>query len=761
MKKTLLCLSALALPFLSNGQSDHFEQLGSKLPTPNVYRTGSGAPGEQYWQQQADYKITAELDDKNQKLSGFETITYTNNSPHSLTYLWLQLDENVRREDSDTYASETSSIHSKMTGRSLRDIIGHGEDMGLHIMEVKDANGNILPFTINKTMMRLDLPKALKTNEQFTFSVKWWYNIPSREKHGSRGGYEFFEEDKNYLYTMTAWYPRMCVYDDVNGWQNKQFLGYGEYALTFGDYEVNITVPSDHVVPATGELQNSKEILSTKQIERYEEAKSSKEKVMIITKKEAAKNEKSKPKGTKTWRYKAQNVRDFAWGSSRKFLWDAKGVDLNGKQVMAMSFYSKESDNFFGRYSTPAIENTLKVYSKHTLDYPYPVAISVEGDNGMEYPMICFNYGRPEKDGTYSEAYKYRMISVIIHEVGHNFFPMIINSDERQWAWMDEGVNTFVQFLAEQEWDVNYPSRRGPAHKIVDYMGGDKANMSPIMTSSDNIKQYFNNAYGKTATALNILRETVMGRELFDYAFKEYARRWAFKHPKPQDFFRTMEDASGVDLDWFWRGWFYTTDNVDISVENMKWFKLDTKKPAEVQKRDKERSEKYHASLSKERNLNNNTYMKRHPELRDFYDKKGGYERYAVRKENHKDYETFRSSLNKEDKELLDKDYNFYELEFKNIGGIVMPLILEFNFVDGTSDVVKIPAEIWRKNEKSVKKVFAYKKEVTDVVLDPYREIADVDESNNLFPRAYKPSRFEIYKYNRKKPENGMQKHGN
>lgn len=538
---------------------NRFEQLGTDLRSPNVYRTASGAPGHEYWQQRADYEIEVELNDENQSISGKEKVTYYNQSPDPLDYLWIQLDQNQRDKDSETPKIASNKIHPKMNLGQLEDIIWHDMDLGLKIYSVTDANGKDIPATVNLTMMRLDLPTPLMPGEKFEFNMAWSFNSHDRTGFlATRPGYEYFEEDGNYIYTVAEWFPRMAVYSDFEGWQNKQFVGRGEFALVFGDYKVAITVPSDHMVGATGVLQNPTEVLSPKEMERWEQAKTTFDQPVVIrTQAEAEKLEKKRSSDKRTWVFHAENVRDFAWTSSRKFIWDAMAVRLeNGKEVMAMSYYAKEANPLWGQYSTKVVAHTLKSYSAKTFDYPYPKAISVEASNGMEYPMICFNYGRPDKDGTYTEAIKYGMISVIIHEVGHNFFPMIVNSDERQWTWMDEGLNTFMQFMAEQEWQRDYPSRRGPAHKIVPYMKGEKHLLEPIMTNSENIIQFGANAYAKPATALNILRETIMGRELFDFAFKKYAQRWMFKHPTPDDFFRTMEDASAIDLDWFWRGWF-------------------------------------------------------------------------------------------------------------------------------------------------------------------------------------------------------------
>jgi hypothetical protein len=579
-------LSALAVtsmaqvPNPENTDKSKFRQMYQEFATPNVYRTAGGAPGHGYYQQKADYVMNITLDDAKQTITGEETITYYNNSPDKLEYLWLQLDQNQSAQDSDSKLIQTGKMNDKVAFSQLERM--HNDfDGGFKITSVTDASGKTMEYTVNKTMMRIDLATPLAAKGKITFKIKWWYNINDRMKIGGRSGYEYFEKDGNYLYTIAQFFPRMCVYNDVEGWQNKQFLGAGEFTLTFGDYDVKITVPSDHIVGATGELQNMKEVYSAAQVKKWEQAKrETVNPVIIVTQEEAEKAEKNKATSTKTWHYKAKNVRDFAFASSRKFIVDAMTVKQSTKDVLALSYYPKEGNPLWEKYSTKAVAHTLKIYSKHTFDYPYPVAISVHSkDIGMEYPMICFNGGRPEADGTYSDRTKYAMIGVIIHEVGHNYFPMIVNSDERQWTWMDEGLNTFLQYLTEQEWERGYPSRRGPAFRIVDYMKGDKSNIAPIMTNSESLLQFGNNAYGKPATALNILRETVMGRELFDHAFKMYANRWMFKHPTPEDFFRTMEDASGVDLDWFWRGWFYTTDHVDISLEDVKWYQIDSKNP--------------------------------------------------------------------------------------------------------------------------------------------------------------------------------------
>lgn len=709
----------IGLFFISNAQAQNtnhnkFRQLGQELPTPNVYRTASGAPGHLYWQQKVDYVMEIELDDELQRVSGEEVITYTNNSPDDLEYLWVQLDQNRRHPESETYKIAGSKISDGMSVWEYQNLFNNFPG-GFNLEYVKDGEGKDLIHTVNHTMMRIDMEKDLRSGESFVIKIKWWYNINDRMKIGGRSGYEYFEKDDNYLYTIAQFFPRMAVYSDVEGWQNKQFLGRGEFALPFGDYDVKITAPSDMVLGGTGEIQNLSEVLTREQMNRLEAAKSSDSPVIVVTQEEAEKNEKSRSTETKTWHFKAQNVRDFGWAASRKFIWDAQGVNFGDRTVLAMSLYPKEGNPLWEKYSTKAVALTLETYSKHTFDYPYPVAYSVHAASiGMEYPMICFNFGRPDENGDYSDHLKYRMIGVIIHEVGHNFFPMIINSDERQWTWMDEGLNTFLQYLTECEWEDEtgkpFPSRRGPADNIIPYMKGDKRYISPIMTNSESIWQFGANAYGKPATALNILRETVMGRELFDYAFKTYAQRWMFKHPSPADFFRTMEDASAVDLDWYWRGWFYTNDHCDLSLDEVKEFQLVREVPKEgtsakkVRKRIKKRAKKGEFDPIQQAS--------------------------AYSADPAKTYDYLLNGLTEEQTKHLAFDGYFYELSLSNVGGLVMPVILKFEYEDGTSEEIRIPAELWLKQDEA-SKVFLTEKKAVKIILDPNKEIADVDKSNN------------------------------
>ena len=754
--RQILAATVLSVAFFNafaqpqvNPWNDKFRQMGpDEMATPNTYRTASGAPGTDYWQQQVDYKMKIRLDDDIQKIHGEETITYHNNSPDVLYYLWIQLDQNIYAKDNNTAKIEQMKISDQMQTNDLIDLYPWF-DGGFKLDKVADAAGKDLPYIVNQTMMRIDLPKPIQPGQSYSFQINWNYNINDRMRLGGRSGYEYFDTDKNYLYTIAQYYPRLVAYMDYSGWQHKQFLGSGEFTLDFGNYEVALTVPSDHIVAASGVLQNPKDVLTADQLSRYNKAKTSTEPVIICTQDEAIAREKGHEKAMKTWVFKAENVRDFAFATSRKFIWDAQSVDINGKKPMAMSFYPKEGNPLWEQYSTRVVAHTLKSYSAHTIDYPYPVAISVHAKwIGMEYPMICFNGGRPEADGTYSEGTKTGMLSVIIHEVGHNFFPMIINSDERQWTWMDEGLNTFCEYLAEKEWDREFPIRRGPARNIVDYMKGDKTKMSPIMTNSESIYQFGNNAYGKPATGLNILRETIMGRELFDYAFKEYCRRWAFRHPTPEDFFRSMEDASAVDLDWFWRGWFYTTEHCDMNLKSVREFTINGHDPKVEKALLKSKADAQPADISLMRDKQEGIIpiVDQNPVTRDKYNDDNPY---AVTAEDEKRYEEYKKNLTPEELKLLNEMNYFYELTVENIGGLLMPLIFEFTFEDGTKQIERIPAEIWKMSEAAASKVFRFGKKVTNIALDPLLETADVELNNNFWPTRNVPSQFELFKQKR------------
>lgn len=657
-----------------------FRQLKDVLATPNNQHTASGAPGKAYSQQKVDYTMDIVLNDNKQKITGNETITYHNNSEDELTYLWVQLDQNVRASDSKTPDISSGKIPKKLSkNRFDRAFPEESFDGGFKITSVSNADGSKLSYTINQTMMRINLLKPLASGETFKFSINWWYNINNHRTLGGRSGFEHFPKDGNNNYVIAQFYPRMCVYDNVEGWQNDQFWGRSEFALEFGDFNVNITVPADHMLGATGVLQNEKEVLSSKELKRLATARKTYDNPVIIrTQKEAEEIEQNRSNKTKTWQFQAKNVRDYAFATSRKFIWDAMAVDINGKNVMAYSLYSKEANPLYGEHSTRAVAQTLKTYSKYTFDYPYHKAISVDGQMGMEYPQICFNPGRPNADGTYSDRTKYRMIKVTIHEVGHNFFPMIVNSDERQWTWMDEGLNSYMEMLAELDYDKNFPITRGYPKNIVKYMSGDQSKIAPIMSKGDNVYSFGNNAYGKPATALWILRETIMGKELFDHAFATYSKRWKFKHPTPADFFRSMEDASAMDLDWFWRGWFYSTDVTDIGVKGVKKFYTHKNSDGSV-------------------SFNEDTasglgYSKKHSKYH-------------------------------------------YEITYNKPGGLVMPIIVQFTYKDGTKEKKTYPAQIWRYNDKEISKVFSSDKEIENITIDPDLETADVDTSNNSWPK--------------------------
>lgn len=731
----LLAQDKPAEPKREQGHYDNnkFSQMYDIMATPNMFRTASGAPGPAYYQQQADYKMDIELDDKNTKLYGTETITYHNNAPEALDYLWVQLDQNQKARTSLSPLAESQKMDPGFTPDNFsRRFMQDPFDGGFKIEYVQDAKGKPMRYTINHTMMRIDLPEPLKPGKKISFSIKWWYNINNYRVEGGRSGYEHFDKDNNNLYVIAQFYPRMAVYNDVEGWQNMQFWGAGEFALPFGNFEVNITVPADHIMEGTGDLTNRRQVFTPQQLKRYELAEKTYDNpVIIVTQQEAEAAEKSFSDKKKTWKFNAKNVRDFAFSTSRKFIYDAMAVKLSDKSVMAISLYPKESNPLWGERSTRVVAHTLKTYSKYTFDYPYPKAISVSAeDQGMEYPMICWNYGRPDEKGFISDRIKYGMTSVIIHEVGHNFFPMIVNSDERQWTWMDEGLNTFLQYLTEQEFMEGYPSARGPAAKIVPYMSGEQRFLEPVMSNSEVIHQFGANGYAKPATGLNMLRETIMGKELFDYAFKTYANRWKFKHPTPEDFFRTMEDASAVDLDWFWRGWFYSTDYVDIGITDVKQYYVSDAQPEA---------------------------------LKDYSVKKGRFDQekgpfvYMMPDADKQDTKPLTLAGVKlldtyltekfmpQERAALKAPAYFYEVTFNKPGGMLMPILAELTFDDGTTESHSFPVQIWRKNNQSASRVFATSKKVVKITVDPKLQTADIDVANNVWPKGEVKSKFDQF----------------
>lgn len=775
-------IGSFVMPFTAAAESaiqqtkgsyqDKFRQLDETLPTPNVYRSAAGEPGENYWQQRADYDIDVTLNESARRIDASETITYHNNSPYTLRYIWIQLDQNIFRNDSMAERSSTFSSRPEQNlngidkparislGQLRRQQFMADNELGFEIKKISDSRGQGMDFVVVGTKLRLDLPQPLKPGQKTEFGIDFGFNIVESDAVGARSGYEHFPDDEreggNDIFLMAQWYPRVTAFTDYEAWTNKEFLGSGEFTMEFGDFEVEITVPADHIVSASGVLQNPRDVLTSTQRERLDDAKGAERPVFVVTPEEALENEKEATDEMKTWRFVAENVRDFAWASSRKFIWDAQVYEQGGNvmpEVLAMSFYPKEGGELWEKYSTASVIHTMEVYSRFSFDYPYPTAQSVNGPvGGMEYPMITFNGPRTElqDDGsrTYSLAEKRFLIGVVIHEIGHIYFPMIVNSDERQWTWMDEGLNSYLDAVAGREWDPDIPwgvEARG----IIDYM--KSTNQVPIMTQSDSVLNLGPNAYTKPAVALNILREVIMGRELFDYAFKEYARRWMFKRPTPADFFRTMEEASGVDLDWFWRGWFYSTDHVDISLDRVYKLRMDTKDPDIDWERRRQEEANKPTSLFVERNQaeGRKTWVELNPDVTDFYDEN---DEFTVTNKQRNAYQSFLEKLEPWERRVFDRavseDKNYYVLDFSNLGGLVMPILLEWTYADGTTDSMHIPAEIWRRNAKNVSKLIVTDKEVTDFAVDPQWETADVDIENNYYPRRIIPSRIEAYKGN-------------
>ncbi len=726
-----------------------FRQITDLLPTPNTYRTAAGAPGRDYFQNKANYDMHIELidDAKQPKLKGYETITYFNNSPDNLEYLWVQLDQNKRAPNSYTDQIKDDGENMMLRpGKFISQYSNEGFKGGYHIDYVQTTGGTDLPYTINHTMMRIDLPTPLAPGKNFSFNIKWWYNINDFVADWGRSGYEHFKEDGNNLYIIAQFYPRMAVYDDVNGWQNLQFIQTGEFTLPFGDFKVDITAPADHILDGTGKLINRKGVLTKKQYERYLKALKTFDKpVMIVTADEAKKHEKSRSKNKKTWKFFAKNVRDFAFASSRKFMYDMMAVQLDSKKALAVSMYPKEAKKLWQKYSTRTVAHTLKSYSKRLFDYPYHKAISVNAfRQGMEYPMICWNYGRPGKDGKVSDRLRNGMIKVITHEVGHNWFPMVVNSDERQWMWMDEGLNTFTELLAEQEFEkeLGFPLHsRGLPKQIVPFIKGDQSKMLPIMSNSDNMYNRSMTAYSKPAAGLYLLREVVMGHKLFDHAFKTYANRWKFKHPEPADFFRTMEDDSAVDLDWFWNAWFFTTEVNDMAIAKVEKFYVTDKPTQRIKRMARMYGMKVedfppYVSLVTE-------------DSKDFTKDMKSKKSFIERSSSMKNF--LAENFTKEEIRDIKTPKYFYRIVFEQKGEMPMPIVLKIMYKDGTTTQKIFPAKVWRYNNKKVSKMIPSNKEIVKVILDPENLTADIDQTNNEWPKQNEKTEFQKLKEKIKK----------
>jgi hypothetical protein len=636
-------------------------------PDPNDLRNASGSPGSRYWQQQVDYVIQASLDTVNQSVSGTERVTYHNNSPDRLGYVWFQLDQNIDNPTSRANAI-AGALPPSIPPQARRFLAPEPFDGGHRITRVAlvDAKGvrSSARYLINGTVMKVHLAQPIGTGQSATIEIDWSFNVPEGGRNG-RGAKELVKD--GWMYELAQWFPRTSVYDDVNGWQTDQFLGQGEFYLNFGNYDVSLTVPRDHIVQATGVLQNPGDVLTPTQRQRLLQAWTSDAPVFIVRADEVMKPE-TRPSGTGplTWRFKAENVRDFAWASSKTFVWDAMGFRYRAadKPIELHSIYPRDAMPLWDSVSTRAIAQTMKTYGRMSFEYPYPKAVNVHGPVfGMEYPMVAFCGARPGPDGKYTPGLARALISVTIHEVGHNWFPMVVASDERKWTWMDEGINSFLQYYAEKDWDPAYPSNRGPAKNIVPYM--KSPTQVPLMTESNDIQANFgNNGYSKPAAGLVMLREQVLGDSLFDEAFREYSRKWMFKHPQPADFFRSIEEGAGEQLNYFWRGWFYTTWANDQAIESV------TTQPGDSLLGDSRRGETY------------------------------------------------------------------YRIRVENRDGLVMPLHIEVTYDDGTKELVKLPADVWRRNELTFTHGFWSRKVVTQVVLDPNEVFADVDRSNNTWRKG-------------------------
>ena len=641
-------------------------------PAPNETRAANGKPGPKYWQQRVDYVIRVGLDTTTHAVTGSERVTYRNNSPDALGYVWFQLDQNIDNPDVSPAMIGAPALQKNITPAAAAFINATLDTRGYTISRVqlvsKTGQKTDAAYVMQGTQMKVPLASPIPSGGSQDIEIDWSYVMP--ESFASRNGRGAREKlADGWAYLAAQWFPRAAVYDDVVGWQNDQFFGQGEFYLNFGNYDVSITVPHNHIVQSTGVLQNPVDVLTTTQRERLARAMTSENQVYIITKDEAN-TPATRPAGSgpMTWRFKAENVRDFAWASSAGFIWDAAGFRYTptSKPIEMHSLYPREALGVWDSLSTRAIAQTMRTYGRLSFEYPYPKASNIHGIvGGMEYPMIAFCGARPPQnaDAATLKRVGYGLVSVTIHEVGHNWFPMIVASDERKWTWMDEGLNSYLEGMASMEFDATWPRARLPliAANIVPYMRN--TDQVPLMTESDLIHRGFGpNGYTKPASGLYILREQVLGPQLFDAAFREYSQAWMFKHPQPADFFRSMMQASGDNLNWFWRGWFYTTHANDQGVGTVETQSADS------------------MGMSA----------------------RGRY-------------------------------YNRITLE--NKGGLVMPVVMEFTFTDGSKERVRLPVSIWRTNEKAFRYGRFSQKELQSIELDPDNALADINRDNNKWAR--------------------------
>ncbi len=644
LKPALVAAVAISVQFSAQNQTPAYSYTEAFKPyfyqnNATETRSASGQPGHKYWQNSADYVLNATLNEANNEISGSAEITYTNNSFDNLGFLWLQLDQNLFKEDSRGNAIIPM-------GGSRNGARGQQFNGGYTIksVEIRSANGKKMTvkptFTVTDTRMQIDLPEDLKAQGgTINFVVNYSFISPN---YGSdRMGVESTKNGK--IFTIAQWFPRMCVYDDIMGWNTLPYLGAGEFYLEYGDITANLTVPAHHYVVASGELLNAKDVYSAAENSKWAQARNSDKTVIIRSAADANAGAKTSS-GTKTWKYKINNTRDFAWASSPAFILDAARINLpSGKKSLAVSAYPVESDGqgAWGR-STEYTKASIENYSKRWYEYTYPMAVNVAGnEGGMEYPGIVFCHMNSKGADLWS---------VTDHEFGHNWFPMIVGSNERLYAWMDEGLNTFINSVSDKDFNNGEYYKRQPLQMMAPAFFSDK--LEPVQTSPDNLKErnlgYL--GYYKPAAGLQLLREKILGEERFDKALREYIKRWAFKHPTPDDFFRTMENVTGEELNWFWRGWFLNNWKIDQAVKNIKYVN-------------------------------------------------GDYKQGAV-------------------------------VTIENIGQLPMPVELEVMYKDGTKQEIKLPVEIWKRNNEWTFEVPG-NKEISSVLIDPKGAVPDVDVTNN------------------------------
>lgn len=709
---------AIAVSAVAHAEATPFSPLGSLVDPPSATRGADGRPTSTYWQQHIAYDIDATLDVERRVINAQAELRYTNNAPQALDAIWFEISPEATTKDAIAHRSATINVDSA----SVRDLRGLREQEerggGLVVSSVADSEDRPLAFEARGTQLRVALPRPLASGQTVRIKLAWRVALVDLDRKGGRTGYMLLSSGDP-IFHIAQWYPQPVAFTDYGGWRNVPFVDHGEFAPELGDYNVSLTLPAGQLVAATGVLTNEADVLTG--VERTRLARLRQGKVTeIVTAAEAATKRRSSE--TRTWRFAARNVRDFALAASLRYRWDATLAGTSA--VRAMTFYPSEASALWRPLALPAIGHALDVYGRMTFDYPYPVVQAAFGPNdGMEHTMLAFSRYPPDgPNGTYSRERKRDFLWVLTHEVGHNWFPLIVNSDERAWTWMDEGLTSYLETLATLEWSGDYTTRPN----LPAMLGAEReaTGRQPPMTPANAVVDLFPTQYHRPAAALQVLRELVLGRETFDRAFRAYARAWMFKRPTPGDFFRTINQESGADLDWFWRAWFFSTDHVDLSLERVAALRL-VAVPADAIPAPADATPPANLTVLRNAAEGRRLMVEQVPRLADAYDRIPERTLAGATPSAHAVVDVQRTL------DALGQGGVFYELDIRNRGGVVSPVPIRIDYRDGTSERYVVPVELWFGDTKRAQHILWRAKSIRSVTLDPDAATGDVDRGNN------------------------------